>query len=313
MAIIFGLGLASGSAWMTRPALIWVPVVVGCLLGLVILWYMLALRPRRGDLNAQPPSILGTTGLLGAFLVGAILALFPQLAFDSSIDHLLRLELAGDQAQWSSNIWRYATNLSKCGPAGLVFSPLPPGTAPLALGNNGAADSPVWGLTAMVAHLVSGWDPLPSPTYATSLTMKPWVIVTLVSGFVCAAPLFAGSWAMGEIRNLRSSLHQTQGGSHLNREVEFDPSRLAFLASVVGVLVFFGVTQIQLMRTATEFRFNLVGWLGATVCMAFLIASGWPTRKRLFLYAGVGVIISSVVLIIGQMTLDYSQYWLGCR
>jgi hypothetical protein len=306
ITIVFILGLASGSAWMTRPALIWVPAVVGFLAGMVILASMLLLRTWRRDLGKSPPSVLRAMSLVGAFLVGAVLALVPQLAFDNSVDHLLRLKLAGGQAQLSSNIWRYATNLSSCGPAGLVFSPLPPGTAPLAHGHNAAAGSPMWGLTAMAAHLVSGWDPLPSPTYATSLTMMPWVLVTMVSGFVCAAPLFAGSWLVGEMRRLRA-------GCRLGDELPVDMLRLAFAASIAGVLVFFGVTQLQLLRTATEFRFNLMGWLSAAACMVFLIAAGWLSRRRLVLYVGVGVTISAVVLIVGQMTLDYSPYWLGCR
>jgi len=73
------------------------------------------------------------------------------------------------------------------------------------------------------------------------------------------------------------------------------------------------VTQLELLMTGTEFRFNLLGWLSAAVCLVFLIASGWLSRKRLALLLGVGVTMSAFILIIGQMTLFYSPYWIQCR
>jgi hypothetical protein len=91
-----------------------------------------------------------------------------------------------------------------------------------------------------------------------------------------------------------------------------DMSRVAFAASVAGLLVFFGVTQWALMRTATEFRFNLMGWLSGGACLVSLTAAGWLSRDKLALYVVIGATISLIVLIIGQMTLDYSAYWLQC-
>jgi hypothetical protein len=90
-------------------------------------------------------------------------------------------------------------------------------------------------------------------------------------------------------------------------------SRFTFVASLLGLLVFFGVTQLTLLRNATEFRFNLMGWLSGGACLVFLVASGWLPRKRLVAYVGISVALSAVILIIGQMTLDYSTYWLQCR
>ena len=97
---------------MARPALIWVPAVVGLLTGLMILVPMLSMRTRNHDLTVPPTSYLRVVSLIAAFLFGGALAVVPQVAFDSSINHLLKLTLAGEQAQWSSTIWRYATNLS---------------------------------------------------------------------------------------------------------------------------------------------------------------------------------------------------------
>ena len=289
---------------MTRPALIWVPVVVGLLVGLMVLASMVLLRTRHHDLSVRPPSLLRVASLIAAFLFGVAFTLLPQLAFDSRSGDLLKLDLASGQAQGSVTVWRYATNHSGCGPAGLGFSPLSIDLGPIRSGQIVTPASALWGLTTSVAHLVSGWDPLPSPTYASSLSVSPWILVTLVSGFVRAAPLFACSWLVAEMRSLWAGWRRDKSAVRV--------SQLAFVASVAGVLVFVGVTQLQLVKTATEFRYNLMGWLGAGVCLVFLIASGWLSRKRLVLYAGMSVTISAVILIIGQMTLDYSAYWLQC-
>jgi hypothetical protein len=304
-AITFGLGLASGSAWMTRPALIWVPIVVGLLAVMTILAPTLLFRSRLPNPDAQPSSRLRPVGLIVAFMFGLMLSLVPQLALDPNISHLLKLDLAGLQAQGASTIWRYSTNLSSCGPPGLVFSPLSSDTEPLKLGQIAPPDSVLWRLTTSVAHLVSGWDPRPTPTYATSLSNRPWVLVTLASGFVCAAPLLLTSRFVAEIRRIWA-------GWRVRHVVAMDMSRVAFAASVAGLLVFFGVTQWALMRTATEFRFNLMGWLSGGACLVSLTAAGWLSRDKLALYVVIGATISLIVLIIGQMTLDYSAYWLQC-
>ena len=304
-AIIFGLGLASGSAWMTRPALIWVPVAVGLLAGLMVLASMLLLGTRHHDSGAQPPSSLRAVSLIAAFLFGVALSLVPQLAFDGNISHLLKLTLAGGQAQASSTIWRYSTNMSTCGPAPLGFSPLSSDMGPIWSGKIVAPDSVLWTLTASVAHLVSGWDPRPSPNYATSLADSPWIFVTWVSGFVCAAPLFVTSRLAAEIRSIWAKWRAREA-------VAIDVPRVAFAASVTGLLVLFGATQFELMKTMTEFRFNLLGWLSAGGCLVFLMASGWLPRNRLALYVAVAMTISVAFVVIGSMTLDYSTYWLKC-
>jgi hypothetical protein len=301
-ATICALGLASGLAWMTRPALIWVPAVVGLMVGLMILTSMLLASRRRHGLTVRLS--VWAVSLMAAFLAGAALALIPQLALDRDIGHLLKLDLAGSQVQLSSVIWRFASNSSGCGIPPLIFSPLSSDLG--VLKQIVAPHSALWGLTGVAAHLVSGWDPLPSPSYMTSFSVYPWILVTLVSGFVCAAAFVASYRLAVEMRSLWS-------GWRLRDVVPVDISRLAFAASVAGVLVFFGVTQFGLLKTTTEFRYNLLGWLSADVCLVFLLASGWLSRKRLALLLGVGVTMSAFILIIGQMTLFYSPYWIQCR
>ena len=102
-------------------------------------------------------------------------------------------------------------------------------------------------------------------------------------------------------------------GRRLRTESAVDLSRFAFVASLLGLLALFGVTEIALLRTATEFRFNLMGWLSGGACLVFLIGSGWMSRSRLVAYLGTSLALSAVIFLIGQMTLNYSQYWLQCR
>jgi hypothetical protein len=303
-ATIFALGLTSALAWMTRPALIWVPVVAGLMVSVMIVASTVRPVRRRHGLGTRPSLWAVRFGC--AFLGGAALAVIPQLALDPHIGHLLKLDLARGQAQGSSTIWRFASNFSGCGPAPLAFSPLSSDLGAIQGGQIAAPQSPLWGLTGVVAHLVSGWDPLPSPTYMTSFSAYPWILVTTVSGFVCASPLFLSCWLAAELRSLRT-------GWHLRNELPAGTSRFAFAAAVAGVLAFFGVTQLQLLMTGTEFRFNLMGWLSADVCLVLLIASGWFSPRRLTFLLGVGIALSACILIIGQMTLDYSPYWLQCR
>jgi hypothetical protein len=313
LAIIFALGLASGSAWMARPALIWVPVGIALMTGLLIVASTLLLRVRNRDLGLPLPSYPWATALFAILLIGAALSLVPQLALDGNISHALKLDLAGQQAQGSLSVWRYATNLTGflanrpvCGPVSVVFTPLTSDIEPIRNGLVHAPGSPIWTISTMVAHLVSGWDPLPSPTYMSSWTAFPWILVTLVSGFVVAGPLLACSGLVTEARSMWA-------GWRLRKESAVDLSRFAFVASLLGLLALFAVTEIALLRTATEFRFNVMAWLIGGACLVFLIASGWMSRNRLVAYVGISLALSAVIFLIGQMTLDYSKYWLQCR
>ena len=64
--------------------------------------------------------------------------------------------------------------------------------------------------------------------------------------------------------------------------------------------------------TQTEFRFNLAGWLLAGCCLAVISGLRWWTTKRAVVFLLAGLVVSGVVLIIGQMTLMYSAHWLRC-
>jgi hypothetical protein len=280
---------------------------------LLIVASTLLLRVRNRELGLPLPSYQWAIVLSAVLLIGAALSLVPQLALDGNISDALKLNLAGGQGQASLIEWRYATNLTGyttnhpgCGPAAVVFSPLTSDIWSIVNGTVRVPSSPLWTMATNVAHLVSGWDPLPSPTYMSSWSVFPWILVTLVSGFVVAGPLLACSGLVTEARSMWA-------GWRLRTESAVDMSRFAFVASLLGLLALFGVTEIALLRTATEFRYNVMAWLIGGACLVFLIASGWMSRTRLVRYVGTSLALSAVILIIGQMTLNYSQFWLECR
>src|SRR5207253_687355 len=101
---------------------------------------------------------------------------------------LLHLSLARLQRGVAPAIFRYATNLSGCGDPAMVFSLLTSDLSRVVDGTIQAPQSIVWRFRAVAAHVVSGWDARPSPTYVTVLSNWPWLVVTLLSGFVMLAP-----------------------------------------------------------------------------------------------------------------------------
>lgn len=270
------LGLVAGLSWMVRPGLLWVPIVVGamaCCVAVVV--------ARRGRSYAPLLPIL--------FAVGVAIVAVPQwsLAGDP-----LKLGFAAAQSHWSEIIWRYATNLSGCGPAPLMFSPLTENLQDVQTSAVAAPADLPWRAATLVAHLVSGWDALPSPTYVVSLHDHRWLLVTAASGFVILGPVLAGGLLWSRFRARAS----------LTPEV----------AALGALLLIFAASEAALSMTATEFRYNLPGWLAAGACLAFLTASGWWTRARIRLLLVGGVLVSGAVYAIGQMTLDYSTFWLRC-
>ena len=85
--------------------------------------------------------------------------------------------------------------------------------------------------------------------------------------------------------------------------------RTAVLAALVLLFV---ASQAVLAMTQTEFRFNLAGWLVAGCCLAVISGLRWWTMPRATAFLLAGLVVSGVVLVIGQMTLMYSVHWLRC-
>ena len=262
--LALAVGMLSAMAWMSRPALVWLPPLAAA--GIVV-----ALR--------REPSRRRRLSSVALFAIAFVAVVLPQWLITPNLDQLLHLWLAGFQRGIAPAMFRYATNLSGCGEAAMVFSPLTSELAPIMDGTIRAPESIVWSVRAGAAHLVSGWDARPSPTYAAALSHWPWLGVTLLSGFVMLAPL---QLAANERR----------------RETSIAAS---------GLLALFLLTQAALVTTATEFRFNMIGWMVGGVSLVIL---GQSIDRRYIVSA---VMVTALIVLVGEFTLRYSSVWNACR
>ena len=271
LGVALGLGVCSSFAWMVRPGLVWVPAAMGLVvvvLGAHLMW--------RGVRRSWLIPI--------AFGAAAILTVVPQLQLGDP----LKSDLAAYQSTAGLQVFRYATEMTGDGPIGMVFSPLPAGAELDPAIAERTSTSRVWRVTAMVSHLVTGWDARPSPNYVYARTGNRWIVVTATSGFFIAGVL-AVAWLVWERRR---------------RWLEPEVFALGTL------LVLFAASQAVMSMTSAEFRFNAAGWLVAACCLAMLSALGWWTRCRLAVFVTLAFGLSAGLLLLGQMTLLYSQRWL---
>jgi len=259
-------------AWMVRPGLIWVPVAMGLIL--VVLCVYLAWQGHRH-------ALLLPVGFVGAVMLVAL----PQFQYGDP----LKADLAELQRSHAPLVYRYATALTEAGPAGLVFSPVPQGEQwDPAITARRASASRAWRLTAIVAHVVSGWDARPSPSYVYADTGNRWLIVSAFSGFLIVGVLCAALMVWRRRPNwMRPDTY------------------------TLGALVFaFALSQAALTMTSAEFRFNLAGWVIAGCCLAVISAQGWWTWRRAAIALVLALLASGGVILFGQMTLMYSEWWL---
>jgi hypothetical protein len=259
----FAVGIFSTMTWMSRPAFLWLPplAAIGVLVAL-----------RREPLQRRRLSSVAV------FLIAFAAVGLPQWRITPSVDRFLHLWIGRFGVWKAPAVFRYATNLSGCGAPAMVFSPLTSELEPIENGTVRAPRSISWSMTAGVAHIVSGWDARPSPTYATVLSQWPWLAVTLLSGFVILAP-----WKLAANERRR------------------DTATAAF-----GLLGLFLVAQAQLLTTPTEFRYNLIGWMAGGVA---LVALGRSIDRR---YVGRAAVLTALIVLIGQFTLHYSPAWNRC-
>jgi hypothetical protein len=261
--LALAIGMLSAMAWMSRAAFVWLPPLVA--IGVVV---ALRREPSRGRRFASV--------MLFAIAAGAVA--LPQWLIASNMDGLLHLSNASYNSHKAPAIFRAATNLSGCGEPAMVFSPLTSQLDSIDAGTVRAPQSLSWSLTVRAAHVVSGWDARPSPTYATVLTHWPWLAVTLMSGFVVLAPL----------------------------KLAADERRRQTATATFGLLALFLVTQAQLAVTPVEFRYNLIGWLVAGVSLVVL---GRSIDRRYLAWAA---ILTTLIVLIGNFTLYYSPAWRTC-
>jgi hypothetical protein len=264
---------------MVRPAYLWLPFFL-------IFW-----------LNLTYKLILANTlKKLALGLVAIIIIALPQYISVTTqptkylrpiLDGVLRLNLAQGQTEWSKNIYRYATNVSSCGTQSLNFSP-----NNLTIGQ-ATNDNYSYNIFEMfktyLLHIVSGWDALPGPSYIQSISYFPWIFVTIFSGFFIASPIVLSFLLFSKRNKLQ------------NTERKF----------AITLLALFLVSQIVLLNTATEFRFNIFGWMVSGLIWIFLIAVlkvNLKTKPTAILI----LILTLTVVAIGQYTLNLSDVWRSC-
>jgi hypothetical protein len=260
--LAIAVGMLSGLAWMSRAAFVWVPPLA--VAGIVI-----ALR--------REPSNRRRFSSVALVLIGVVAAVLPQWLKAPSVDGVVHLSNASYNSRKAPAIFRAATNMSGCGNLAMVFSPLTSQLDSIDAGTVRPPESINWSATVAVAHVVSGWDARPSPTYATKLSQWPWLLVTLVSGLVILAPL----------------------------KLAADERHRETATAAFGLLVLFVLTQAQLAVTPVEFRYNLIGWMVAGVSLVIL---GRSIDRRYVAYAAA---LTAIIVIIGQFTLYYSPAWRG--
>src|SRR6185295_10127282 len=114
--LALAVGILSAMAWMSRPALLWLPPLVA--VGMVVV-----LR--------REPSPLRRLSSAALFAIAFAAVVLPQWLITPNLDELLHLWLARLQKGMAPAIFRYATNLSGCGEPAMVFSPLTSELSPI--------------------------------------------------------------------------------------------------------------------------------------------------------------------------------------
>jgi hypothetical protein len=188
---------------------------------------------------------------------------------------------------FESSVFRYVTNLSGCGPVQLIFSPY--GQTSEALAPTHYNGSPIYRLIGFIARWCSGWDAVPSPlTYVDHLSLFPWILLSALSGFLIVAPFFLVLCKRSE--------------SPLGRNVRY---------AEIGLLFTFIVSQLAMGITHGEIRYNVAGWVLAGLSLTLLpqhFRNGLPWKR----YIAISLSVSFFVVVVGQLTLSLSQFWLAC-
>lgn len=274
----------SSFAWMVRPALLWLPIFF-------IIWLNLSNKTSLSSILKR--LVLGLSTIIIVALPQYISATIqPTKYFRPILDGVLRLNLAQDQTRWSKNFYRYATNVSSCGTDGIGgesfhFSPNKL-TMDQAL-NNDYSYNLFDTFKAYLFHIVSGWDALPGPSYIQSISYFPWILVTLLAGFFIAAPILL----LFLVFSKKINLQRTE-------------RKFAFT-----LLALFFASQAVLLNTATEFRFNIFGWMVSGLIWIFLISVlkvNLRTKPVMILI----ILLTLSVIAIGQYTLNLSDVWKNC-
>jgi hypothetical protein len=266
-------------AWMVRPALLWLPIFL-------LVWLSFTSKTSLAQVTAKI-----AIGVFTMFMIVlpqyVLVTTQPQKFLRPWLDGILHLNLAQGQSEWSRNIYRYATNLSTCGAPPFNFSPH---NLSYEQAMSNQYDYNTFELLkSYLLHLFSGWDALPGPSYIQDISYFPWILVTLFSGFFLSGLLILLYLLFFKRVPLRAP-----------------EKKFAFL-----LLALFLASQLLLLNTATEFRFNLFGWMISGFIWIFM-TSFLKVHLRVKLIFLMSFILTISVLVIGQYTLNLSDVWKNC-
>jgi hypothetical protein len=278
--LFVGITFVSGAAWMTRPALIWVPIAT---LGISIFASLVVNRLSLIWLKL-------TFNQIFLWILVTVIVAMPQWLVSMNNRGLSSGVFKLGEWRWHETFvkssYRYLTNLSGCGPVAFVFSPYtqtfeemwPPKFH----------GGPIFSFNDFVATFVSGWDAVPSPlAYVNQLSIFPWVLLTMTSGFLISIPFIAC------YQSFRNPVHSS------------------FRWINLCLLLVFLVSQLSVALTHGEFRFNFSGWILAVILLILACSQNfWSFNVTL--YISISLAISFFIYLIGQMTLSMSHSWIAC-
>lgn len=280
--LIFDISLVASLLWMMRPSFLWIPLTN--FICILLLEY-----EKRTSKISLVKNMLVTTFLA---LIVTVTVAIPQYLITktsrSMLNGLFDFDVLAINKTFESSIFRYITNISGCGPLQLIFSPY--GQTTNGLYPPHFHTSPVYRLVAFITRWCSGWDAVPSPlTYVYHLSIFPWVFLSALSGFLICAPIFL-------IRPQKDSLDEVG-----NR----------FRFAEIGIIFMFFVSQLAAGMMHGEIRYNVAGWIIAGLSILLLpqhFRSGFPFKH----YITASLIVSFFVIVVGQLTLSLSQFWIAC-
>lgn len=266
-------------AWMVRPALLWLPIFL-------LVWLSFTSKTSLAQVTAKI-AIGVFTMLMIALPQYVLVTTQPQKFLRPWLDGVLHLNLAQGQSEWSRNIYRYATNLSTCGAPPFNFSP---SNLSYEQAMSNQYDYNTFELLkSYLLHLFSGWDALPGPSYIQDISYLPWILVTLFSGFFLSAPIILFYLVFFKRVPLKT------------------PEK----RSALLLLAMFLASQMFLLNTATEFRFNLFGWMVSGFIWIYL-TSTLKEHLKIKPILMISFILTISVVVVGQYTLNLSNVWKNC-
>jgi hypothetical protein len=280
-SLIFAGSFLTGIIWMTRPSLIWVPLTnIGC----VLLWELVTHASWLSRVKSAMTSVVLMIAAVFLVAIPQYLITRGSRSFLNGVFHLDNW--AADQGH--STIFRYITNISGCGPVQLIFSPYSQTVAGLNQAHQNG--SIIYRIIGFVTRWCSGWDAVPTPmTYVYHLSVFPWIILSALAGLFITAPFFL------------VMPHGSMAG-HVSKSMRY---------AEIGIFLMFLASQFAMGMTHGEFRYNVAGWIIAGLSMG-LIPQHFNFHLPVKRYLTISMAVSFFVIVVGQLTLNYSQYWAAC-